>query len=356
VKIVFLGRFITSARCGGHATTYRGLIRALTAAGHGVLFLERDEPRHAANRDLPHLPWGRLALYGSLDELRECHGDAVASADLVVVGSNVPDGVAVGDWVLSHAPGVKAFYDLDLPLTLESLERGQCAYLTAAQVRRYDVYLSSCGGAMLERWEHTLGARRARPLYGAFEPDAFFPEAFEPAWDLGYLGTYSASTLPELERLMLEPARQEPGLRMVLAGAQYPEGLAWPRNVARIEHLAPAAHRRFYCAQRFTLDVTCAETAPSARLFEAAACGTPVIAHPWPGLEDCFRPGTEVLISRGPEDTVRLLRDVGPDERARLAERARARAVAEHTTAHRAERLLGYVREVESGRRARAHA
>lgn len=360
MKIVFLGLSVTSSWGNGHATTYRGLVRALVAAGHEVLFLERDVPWYAANRDLPRLPWGRAALYGSLEELRECHGDAVASADLVMVGSYVPDGIAVGDWVLSQACGVKAFYDIDTPVTVGALERGQCAYLASSQVGRYDLYLSFTAGPTLARLEQKLGARRARPLYCAFDPEAYFPEACEPAWDLGYLGTYSACRQPALERLMLEPARLAPALRMVVAGSQYPEGLPWPGNVARIEHLPPAGHRRFYCSQRFTLSATRAEMvtagwSPSVRLFEAAACGTPVISDPWPGLEDCFEPGKEVLVSWGPVDTLRLLREFGPEERARLAEGARARALAQHTAAHRAEALLGYVREVEAGRRIRAH-
>jgi spore maturation protein CgeB len=360
VRLVFLGRSITSSWGNGHATTYRGLVRALVAAGHEVLFLERDVPGAAANRDLPRLPWGRSALYGSLEELRECHGDAVASADLVVVGSCVPDGIRVGDWVLSQACGAKAFYDLDTPVTLGALGRGNCASLSPLQVGRYDLYLSCTAGPTLARLERKLGARRARPLYRAFDPEAYFPENSEPAWDLGYLGTYSACRQPALERLMLEPARREPGLRMVVAGARYPEGIAWPGNVARIEHLSAAAHRRFYCSQRFTLNATRAERftagwTPSVRLFEAAACGTPVISEPWPGLEDCFQPGSEVLVSGRPEDTLQFLRAFGPEERMRLAERARARALAQHTAGHRAEALLGYVREVESGRRARAH-
>jgi spore maturation protein CgeB len=360
VKVVFLGLSITSSVYNGHASTYRGLVRALAAAGHEVLFLERDVPSYAADRDLPPLPLGRAALYGSLEELRECHGDAVASADLVVVGSRVPEGIAVGDWVLSQACGVKAFYDLDTPVTVGALERGQCADLAPSQVGRYDLYLSPTAGPALAKLERKLGARRVRPLYCAFDPEAYFPEACEPVWALGYLGAYSACRQPELERLMLEPARQSPELRMVVAGSGYPEGLPWPGNVARIEHLSPAAHRRFYCAQRFTLDATGAQRltsggSPSARLFEAAACGTPVISDPWPGLEDCFEPGREVLVSRGPEDTLRLLRDFGPEERARLAERARTRALAQHTAAHRAEALLGYVREAEAGHRVRAH-
>ena len=85
MKVVFLGLSITSSWGNGHATNYRALVRELAARGHDVLFLERDVPWYAANRGLPELPWGRTALYGSLDELAVRHREAVRRADAVIV-------------------------------------------------------------------------------------------------------------------------------------------------------------------------------------------------------------------------------------------------------------------------------
>ena len=59
LRIVLLGLSITSSWGNGHATNYRGLVRALVGRGHDVLFLERDVPWYAAERDLPEPPWGR---------------------------------------------------------------------------------------------------------------------------------------------------------------------------------------------------------------------------------------------------------------------------------------------------------
>src|SRR3954471_16360086 len=123
LRLVVLGLSITSSWGNGHATTYRGLVRELVRRGHEVLFLERDVPWYAANRDLPEPPHGRTELYGSLDALRERFASDVQDADLVVVGSYVPDGVAVGDWVVSTARGVPAFWDIDTPVTVAKLER-----------------------------------------------------------------------------------------------------------------------------------------------------------------------------------------------------------------------------------------
>ena len=85
LDLVFLGLSLSSSWGNGHATTYRALLRGLAEHGHRLLLLERDVPWYAANRGLPELPWGRTALYGSLDELAVRHREAVRRADAVIV-------------------------------------------------------------------------------------------------------------------------------------------------------------------------------------------------------------------------------------------------------------------------------
>jgi spore maturation protein CgeB len=350
MRIVLLGLSVTSSWGNGHATNYRGLMRALSARGHDVLFLERDVPWYASQRDMPDPPWGHTVLYESLDELREGHDDAVREADLVVVGSYVPDGVAVGDWVQATTRGVPAFYDIDTPVTLAKLERGDHEYLEPQQVPGYELYLSFTGGPTLRRIERELGAPRARAFYCLVDPDAYFPEDVPLRWDLGYLGTYSDDRQPALERLLVEPARREPALRAVVAGPKYPAEIVWPPNVERIEHLPPARHRAFYRAQRVTVNVTRADMvragwSPSVRLFEAAACGVPILSDPWPGLGEIFAIGREILVEPTEEA---LARD--SDELAAIGSAARERVLREHTAAHRAAQLEEYVREAREGR------
>jgi spore maturation protein CgeB len=82
------------------------------------------------------------------------------------------------------------------------------------------------------------------------------------------------------------------------------------------------------------------------RLFEAAACGTPIISDHWPGLESLFVPGREILLASRGEEVLAVLNDVGEDERLELGARARARILAEHTAAHRAGQLEGYALEL----------
>ncbi len=342
--IVILGLSITSAWGNGHATTYRGLVRALAARGHDVLFLERDKPWYAQHRDLPHPPYGRTALYGSVGELTERYAEEVRNADLVIVGSYVPDGVAVGQWVLATARGVRAFYDIDTPVTLAQLANDTCAYLSPAQVKEYDLYLSFTGGPTLQTLERDLGAPRARALYCSVDPAQYHPEAVSEYWDLGYIGTYAPDRQATVDRLLLEPARQWREGRFVCAGPQYPTGIVWSDNVARIEHLPPSEHRMFYNRQRFTLNVTRADMvrlgwSPSVRLFEAAACATPIVSDRWAGLEAIFTPGKEIIVADSHAQVLELLRRMRTEQRIALGENARRRALAEHTSDHRAAEL-----------------
>jgi spore maturation protein CgeB len=348
MRIVLLGLSITSSWGNGHATNYRALVRALSGRGHDVLFLERDVPWYAAHRDLPRPPWGMTRLYGSLDELRGEHEAAVRHADLVVVGSYVPDGVAVGEWVVETASGLAAFYDIDTPVTLAKLARGDHEYLTPQLVRDYRLYLSFTGGPTLRRIERELGSPCARAFHCLVDPAAYPVLDVAPRWDLGYLGTYSADRQPALERLLLEPARRDPALRCVVAGPQYPDAIDWPANVERIEHLPPAEHAAFYAAQRFALNVTRADMlvagwSPSVRLFEAAACAVPVISDPWEGLETFFEPATEIVVASDGADVRRALAAIDQPRRRAIGRRARRRVLAEHTATHRAIELEDHV-------------
>src|SRR3954449_7678538 len=99
MNIVILGLSITSAWGNGHATTYRALVRALAARGHDILFLERDASWYAQNRDLPDPPYCRARVYSTVKEIEQQYAREIGEADLVIVGSYVPEGIAVADLV-----------------------------------------------------------------------------------------------------------------------------------------------------------------------------------------------------------------------------------------------------------------
>jgi spore maturation protein CgeB len=351
MRLVVLGLSLSSSWGNGHATTYRSLLKAFAARGHDILFLERDVPWYAAHRDLVDPDYCRLEFYESLSGLA-AHAGEVAGADAVMVGSYVPEGVAVGRWAQAAARGVVAFYDIDTPVTLAKLERGDHEYLSPGLIPGYGLYLSFTGGPTLDRLMRRYGSPDARALYCSVDPESYPPLDLEPRWDLSYLGTYSPDRQPTLERLLIEPARRAPHLKFAVAGPQYPQEIDWPDNVERIDHVPPSGHARFYAASRFTLNVTRADMiragySPSVRLFEAAAAGAPIVSDGWPGLDTIFAPGREILLATTPENVLTWLAS-GDTERRRLADAARRRVLSDHTADHRAAELEEHIERVRS--------
>jgi spore maturation protein CgeB len=353
LDLVFLGLSLSSSWGNGHATTYRALLRGLAERGHRLLFLENDVPWYASARDLVRPDFCQLEFYDGVGDLHARFGERIAAADAVVVGSYVPDGIAVIDLVTGIAGGVRAFYDIDTPITVAALESDRCEYLAARQIPLLDLYLSFTGGPLLRHLSRRFGAHRPCPLYCSVDVARYQPESAPLCWDLGYLGTYAEDRQPALQRLLIEPARRMPDRRFVVAGPQYPASIDWPANVERIDHLPPSEHAQFYCRQRFTLNVTRADMirtgwSPSVRLFEAAACGTPIISDRWDGLDDLLPIDDAVLVADHADDVVRVLSGTGDAGRDRIGRRARDIVVTNHSGAARGLKLEHYIRAIQA--------
>jgi spore maturation protein CgeB len=359
LNIVIFGLAITSSWGNGHAVTYRALTKALNSRGHRVTFLERDLPWYREHRDLKDPTFCRVELYRELKDISLRFQELVANADLVILGSYVPDGIILADWITSCARGVTAFYDIDTPVTLAGLEAGDPGYISSALIPRFDLYLSFMGGPALALIEDLYGSPRARTLYCAADPDVHAQRELPTKWALGYLGTYSSDRQPALEQLLLEPASRLTNRQFVVAGSQYPKSLQWPANVTRIEHVSPDEHPNFYGQQLYTLNVTRADMvsagfSPSVRLFEAAACGVPIITDRWAGLDSIFVPGKEIVVVDNPQDVIHVLEELPDDHRRSIAAAARKRLMTSHTPEHRARQLEEYYQEVISPKRALA--
>jgi spore maturation protein CgeB len=347
MKLVVFGLTISSSWGNGHATLWRGLCRALARSGHRVVFFERDVPYYALHRDLTELPGTDLRLYASWEHALPAAVREVEDADAALVTSYCPDGVAASDLVLSSAVPIRAFYDLDTPITLERLAAGQdVPYLPPEGLGGFDLVLSYTGGRALDELKTRLGARRVAPLYGSVDPDVHRPADPVPAFaaDLSYLGTYAADRQEALARLFLEPARRLPDRRFMIGGAQYPTDFPWGSNVFFVRHLPPADHPAFFASSPLTLNVTRAAMAamgycPSGRLFEAAACGTAVLSDTWKGLDDFFEPCREILLAETPEEAIAAV-SLPREEIAKIARAARERTLAEHTAERRAAELV----------------
>ncbi len=347
MKLVVFGLSISSSWGNGHATLWRGLVDALCALGHRVVFFERDLPYYADHRDLPELPAGRLVLYPDWESVVDLARRELADADVAVVTSYCPDGVAAGELVLGCSGVARVFYDLDTPVTLTRLACGDpVPYLGVRGLADYDLVLSYTGGTALTALRERLGARRVLPLYGSVDPRVHRPmdQVNRFRSDLSYLGTYSSDRQRGVLELFVEPARRRPDARFVMGGAQYPHDFPWTENIHFVRHLPPAEHPAFYSSSRLTLNVTREPMAafgycPSGRLFEAAACGTPVVTDSWEGLDEFFAPGEELVTVSTTDDVLRAM-ELSDVELARIGRAARERVLADHTATRRGAQLV----------------
>ena len=350
MKIVIFGLSITSSWGNGHATTYRALARALRARGHRILFFERNAEWYASNRDLPEPSFCKVHIYERWDEVLPILRKELCDCDVAMVGSYFPDGIAAIEEVFASKAGIKAYYDIDTPITVAQLRLGGTEYLKGEHIPGFDIYFSFTGGPMLRELETSFGARVAVPLYCSFDPTKYRFASVRPeyACDLSYMGTYAPDRQAKIEELFCTPARLLPSKEFLLAGPQYPAELRWPQNVRHIIHLEPRFHASFYSSSRMTLNVTRREMvlagySPSVRLFEAAACGTTIVSDNWTGLETFLIPGEEILLPRSSEDVVRYLKEMDESEIGRIGRNAQQRVLAEHTAEHRAQEFERYV-------------
>lgn len=361
MKLVVFGLTVSSSWGNGHATLWRGLIRALRRRGVEVVFFERDQPWYASHRDLEAIEGGQLTLYREWAEVLPEARRQVREADAAMITSYCPDAVAASALVEAEARGAKLFYDMDTGVTLARLAAGERPdYLPPQGLNGFDLVLSYTGGEALNLLRERLGARRTAPLYGHVDPEAHRPVPPDPAFtaDLSYLGTWAADRQAALEALFIDPARQRPARRFVLAGAGYPEAFPWTDNIWFVRHLPPPLHPAFFSASRLTLNVTRQDMAalgwcPSGRFFEAAACGTPVLTDRWEGLEDFLEPGRELLVADGTEDALAAL-DLSDAELKAIGRAARERTLQDHTSDRRAEELLALLSSVDARPKAEA--
>jgi spore maturation protein CgeB len=343
VKLVVFGLSVSSSWGNGHATLWRGLIRALDSLGHRVVFFERDVPYYAQHRDLSEIPGGELVLYPDWLMVKRTAIRHLADADAAIVTSYCPDAREAAEAALDSPARVRCFYDLDTGVTLARLRSGQnVPYIPEAGLADFDLVLSYTGGKALAELKKRLGARHVAPLYGSVDPATHYPAPPEERFraDLSYLATYATDRQAVLETLFVEPARRRPDSRFLIGGSQYPANFPWTGNIFLVPHIPPAEHPAFYCSSRLTLSVTREPMAemgycPSGRLFEAAACGVPIVSDDWEGLDYFFEPGKEILVARTTGHVMEAL-SMGADEIGRIARAGRERALSAHTATRRA--------------------
>ncbi len=347
MKIVIFGLSVTSAWGNGHATLLRGLFRALHNRGHQIHFFERDTPYYAAHRDAPTLPYAQVHLYSNWPEIQSEAVRELEDADVGMVTSYCPDGVPACDLILRSNLWRSVFYDMDTPVTLSRLQKGEAVeYLPSGGLAGFDLVLSYTGGEALGQLREHLHAQRAETLYGWVDPAIHHrvePSAKFEA-NLSYLGTYAADRQAALDQLLIAPAKTLKDHQFLIGGAMYANRENWPANIRFFDHIAPPEHCAFYSSSPLTLNITRGSMAamgycPSGRLFEAASCGTAVLSDWWEGLDTFFQPGEEILIAKSTAEAVEAI-SYDAETLRRIGRKAREKALDCHTAENRAQRFL----------------
>jgi spore maturation protein CgeB len=355
VRVVIFCHSLVSDWNHGNAHFLRGVASELVARGHVV---DSFEPRDAWSRVHLEAEHGEAALdafaraYPELDSRRYDLATldldaALEDADLVLVHEwnegelvrrigahrrdhggyrllfhdthhrSVSDRRALAAYELAHYDGVLAFGDV---------------------VR--DLYRANGWSTRAWTWHEAADVRRFHPIAG---------EANEG--DLVWIGNWGDDEREaELDAFLLEPVRAL-GLRATVHGVRYPERALARLGAAGIDYAGWLANHeapRVFARHRVTVHVPrrpyveALPGIPTIRVFEALACGVPLVSAPWRDVEGLFSPGRDYLVAGDGDEMRRHLRDVLNDDAlaAELARRGRATILGRHTCAHRVDELL----------------
>lgn len=342
MKIFAFGSSIVSSYWNGAATYYRGCYKYLARLGHEITFAEPDAYGRQQHRDADDFSYVESLVYtpgSGIDEML-----ALASgADVVVKHS----GIGVDDETLERRilelgqDSVITFWDVDAPATIARMHADpNDAFRTS--MPQYDAVLTYGGGPWCREQYLALGARAYFSMYNGLDPETHYPVQPDPslACDVAFLGNRLPDRESRVEELFLHAAELAPESRFLLGGEGWSDK-PMPRNVRYIGHVPTAEHNRVNCSAGMVMNINRASMAqsgfsPPTRVFEVAGAGTCLLCDDWPGIDDCFEPGKEILVVRTAQDVVNALATYDAADRRRIGDAFHARALRDHTYAQRA--------------------
>lgn len=349
LDFVFIGRSILSSYGNPRAELYRALVGELAHRGHRTIFLEKETKLGSAHRDMLRSPYCEVWTYRDADQLLDEYVSLLHGADVVLLGDGVAGASRIAGWIATEARCVKIYYDTDLARTFDSLcaDKPDHECLQAHNIPDFDLYLSTTGGAALQRIRAEYDCPNVQPLYECIDPYFYYRTDEPKQYDLGFIGNYNVNRGQQLDKMMLQPAQRTPNRSFILAGGDYPTDLGWPTNLRYLEHLPETSHVSFYNRLNCTLvlarpDRSALGHTPSKRLLAAAACGVPILSDHWVGLEEFFEPNRELYVVEDCHSVLESLYQTQQMDRVKLGNRARQRVLAEHSTRRRAEQFLDY--------------
>lgn len=363
MRVVYFTHSLASCWNHGNAHFLRGVLRELLRRGHDVIAYEPAGGWSRTNLRRDHGENSFRAFAAAYPDLapRACEfdwsdgvGELVAGAELVIVHEwNDPRLVA--------ALGRERLRSRDFTLLFhDTHHRGVSdpAAIRALDLDAYDGVLAF-GAALADVYRRLGWGERAYVWHEAADVSLFRPPPEEhERHGLVWIGNWGdGERTRELEQLLLAPAR-DAGLPLDIYGVRYPqEALAllarydaahrgWLPNVRApdvfAQHLATVhVPRRFYAEALPGI--------PTIRVFEALACGIPLLCAPWEDCEKLFRPGVDYLVAQDLPQMARLMRALAVDRelRSELVRNGLATVRARHTCAHRVDELLTIVARIK---------
>jgi spore maturation protein CgeB len=269
--------------------------------------------------------------------------DRAAAADIVIKHS----GVGVEDEELERRvleiqqESVVIFWDVDAAATLARMDADRGDALRNL-ISKYDAVFTYGGGPQCRQQYLSLGARAYFSIYNGLDPETHFPVPADPsiACDVAFLGNRLPDREARVEELFFHAAELAPQRSFLLGGEGWGDK-PMPANVRYIGHVPTADHNRVNCSAGMVMNINRTSMAqagfsPPTRVFEVAGAGTCLLCDDWPGIDDCFEPGKEILVVRGAQDVADAIATCDQDARHRIGERFHNRALRDHTYAQRA--------------------
>ncbi len=358
MRIAFYGSSLVSAYWNGAATYYRGLIRNLAEHGYEITFYEPDAYDRQQNRDMDPPDWAKVVVYDATPEGLEGVLSQAAEADIVVKASGVgvfDDELLRGIVERSRPGALRVFWDVDAPATLAEMSEDP-RHMLHEILPRLDTVLTYGGGDPVVEAYRGFGARHCTPVYNALDPETHHPvphdERFEA--DLAFLGNRLPDREARVHEFFFKAARLLPERRFLLGGSGW-NAHELPENVRYIGHVSTRDHNAFNTTPLAVLNVARDSMArigfsPATRVFEAAGAGGCLITDHWKGVELFLEPDKEVLVAESGEDVARLLDGLARRRAEEIGRAGRARVMAEHTYARRAEQVDGIFRSLRQAR------
>ena len=342
MKIFVFGSSILSSYWNGAATYYRGIYKYLARRGHNITFAEPDaygRQQHLDDGDFSYLS---SLVYTPGSDI-EAMLDTAREADIVIKHS----GIGADDRLLEvRVMDLKKdcaviFWDVDAPATIQRMHASAKDPFRAL-VPQYDAVFTYGGGPVIRDEYCGFGAQAYHSIYNGLDPETHHPVAADSALacDVAFVGNRLPDREARVEALFLRAAERAPERRFILGGEGWGDK-ALPANVRYIGHVPTGEHNRVNCSATMVMNINRSSMAesgysPPTRVFEAAGAGTCLLCDDWPGIDDCFEPGKEILVVRSSEDVVDALRNYNRAARARIGEAFHARALSDHTYAQRA--------------------